>query len=73
LFFPLLQQVYEELLDVFWLLIAEDGGQVLEKFEDFVLSEVFIGFTEKLVVTVGDLESVAHFLNICFYLFIQKN
>ena len=60
LILPLLEKVYEELLDVIGLLVADDGGQILEQLQDLVLSQVLISLSEKFVVAVLDLEWVAH-------------
>ena len=60
LILPLLEKVDEELLDVIGLLVADDGGQILEQLKDLVLSQVLISLSEKFVVAVLDLEWVAH-------------
>jgi hypothetical protein len=60
LILPLLEQVNEELLNVIGLLVAYDGGQILEQLQDLVLSKVLVSLSKKFVVTVLDLEWVAH-------------
>jgi len=61
LLLTLLEEVHEELLDVLGLLVAQDGRQVLEQLEDLVLAEVLVGLAQELIVTVANLQSVAHF------------
>ena len=50
----------EESLEGIWLSVGDDCCQVLEKFDDFVLSEVLVGVVEHLIIRFVYLQGV-HF------------
>ena len=47
-----LDLLHEEGLNVVWLFVAQQSGQVFEQFKDLVLSEVLVGISEHFIVDI---------------------